>query len=111
MAAPAVVVASNSRLSGTDAFRLRNVTFSDDLPDPGVHHTDPGFRLRLTHGGSAPPPRAAQQRFHLATRGRMTASSAVVLTISGRNVASPSLRITVKLQAAAPQYSSWYCRC
>ena len=39
MAAPAVVVASNSRLSGTDALRLKNVTFSDDLSHPGVHHT------------------------------------------------------------------------
>ena len=40
MAAPAVVVVWNSRLSGTDAFRLRNdVTFSDDLPHLRVHQT------------------------------------------------------------------------
>ena len=39
MAAPAVVVVWNSRLSGTDAKPLKNVTFSEDLSDPGVHHT------------------------------------------------------------------------
>ena len=38
MAAPAVVVVWNSRLSGTDAKPLKNVTFSEDLSDPGVHH-------------------------------------------------------------------------
>ena len=40
MAAPAVVVVWNSRLSGTDAKPLKNVTFSEDLSDPGVHHTN-----------------------------------------------------------------------
>ena len=39
VAAPAVVVVSNSRLSGTDAKPLKNVTFSEELSDPGVHHT------------------------------------------------------------------------
>ena len=39
MAAPAVVEVSNSRLSGTDAKPLQNVTFSEDLSDPGVHQT------------------------------------------------------------------------
>ena len=43
MAAPAVVVVSNSRLSGTDAKPLKNVTFSEDLSDPGVHHTPQTF--------------------------------------------------------------------
>ena len=39
MAAPAVIVVSNSRLSGTDAKPLKIVTFSEDLSHPGVHHT------------------------------------------------------------------------
>ena len=45
MAAPAVVVVWNSRRSGTDAFRLKNVTFSDDLSHPGVHHTSLALAL------------------------------------------------------------------
>ena len=40
--APAVVVVSNSRLSGTDAFRLKMVTNKTNLSDPGVHHTIDG---------------------------------------------------------------------
>ena len=39
MAAVSVGPSLNSRLSGTDAFRLKNVTFSVDLSDPGVHQT------------------------------------------------------------------------
>ena len=39
MASVSVGPSLRSRDSGTDAFRHRNVTFSDDLPDPGVHHT------------------------------------------------------------------------
>ena len=39
MAAPAVVVVWNSRLSGTDAKPLKNVTFSEDLPHLRLHHT------------------------------------------------------------------------
>jgi hypothetical protein len=33
-----------SRLSGTDALPLKIVTFSEDLPHPGVHHTSTVFR-------------------------------------------------------------------
>ena len=46
MAAVSVGPSLNSRLSGTDAFRLRNVTFSDDLPHLRVHHTGGGGGAR-----------------------------------------------------------------
>ena len=39
MRSPTVRVASNSRVSGTDELRLKNVTIKTFLPDPGVHHT------------------------------------------------------------------------
>ena len=39
MAAVSVGPSLNSRLSGTDALRLKNVTFSEDLPHLRLHHT------------------------------------------------------------------------
>ena len=53
MAAPAVVEVSNSRLSGTDAKPLKNVTFSEDLSDPGVHQTS-RHAARPARGGGGP---------------------------------------------------------
>ena len=42
----------NSRLSGTDEYRLKNVTIKTFLPDPGVHHTPSSCMRRAAGGGS-----------------------------------------------------------